>query len=82
MIATVFRWPGMQAAVPIPFQKCMRNLEPGFEVDVLASQIYLLSANVSKKHAHVNNGFAFTGLTFLLFMISGLNYLILTPGVL
>lgn len=63
------------------FEKRMRNLEPGFEVDALASQIYLLSKNVRAKHSHVNFGFAFSALTFLLFMVSGLSYLVSLTGV-
>jgi len=59
------------------FEKRVHHLEQGFEVDALASQIYLLSANVSKKHTHVNFGFAFGALTFLLFVLSGVSYLII-----
>jgi hypothetical protein len=57
------------------FEKRMRNLETGFEVDAMTSAIYELSANVSKKHLHVNFGFAFAALTFLLFVASWLSYL-------
>lgn len=58
------------------FEKRMREMEPGFEIDVMASQIYVLSANVSKKHSHVNRGFSYAALTFLLFVLSGLSTLI------
>jgi hypothetical protein len=55
------------------FERRMRTVTPAFEVDALASQIYLLSANVSKKHRHVNYGFAFAVVTLLLFLMSGVS---------
>ncbi len=58
------------------FEKKMQALERTFEVDAMSSQIYELSVRVTKKHHHVNYGFSFAAITFLLFLASGVSLLI------
>jgi len=56
------------------FEKRMRSLEPEFEVDAMASQIFLLSGNVAKKHRHINYSFSFAAITLLLFLASAMSF--------
>jgi hypothetical protein len=52
------------------------NVTKEFEVRVLASQIYELSRNVSRKHFWINLGFTFAGTSLVLFVAAIVSYLI------
>lgn len=57
------------------FQERLRTTDIAFHTDALASQAFLLSGRVYRKHMLVNAGFVFTGASFLLFLASGISYL-------
>ena len=63
------------------FEKKMRNLEPTFEIDAMASQIYYLSKNVREKHKYVNFGFVFTVITMVFFLASAATFLLYQQGI-
>lgn len=52
------------------FSKRMKEISPVFEIEALASQVFILSGNVRKKHRYVNYSFVFAGATLLFFALS------------
>ena len=56
------------------FQEQLKTVDKEFEVEALASQIYLLSKRVTTKHKAINYGFAFAGATLLFFLAAGMSY--------
>ena len=57
------------------FQERMLWVNREFEIRALASQISILSANVSKKHRCVNWGFVLVGISLILSLLAGICYL-------
>ena len=54
----------------------LKAINGSFEIEALASQIQILSRNVQKKHRAVNAGFVLAATTLILFLFSGLSYLV------
>jgi hypothetical protein len=57
------------------FQATLESTEEGFELKVLAEEIYILSRNVRKKHLAVNIGFGFAALSSIFFVMAAVSYL-------
>jgi hypothetical protein len=60
---------------PEKFQRQLSKVDPGFEIEALASQIYLLSKRVYAKHLLINYGFASVGGALIFFLLGGISYL-------
>jgi len=58
------------------FRTTLAAVDASFEIDVLASRITALSANVRRKHLAANIGFALAALTLMLFAASALTYVV------
>jgi hypothetical protein len=65
---------------PQQFRRRVESVGSDFEVQALAAQISELSQNVSRKHFWVNCGFVLTGLSLILFLASGVSYLLRVQG--
>lgn len=57
------------------FQEQLKTIDKEFEVEALASQIYLLSKRVTTKHKAINYGFVFAGATLVFFLAVGTSYM-------
>ncbi len=57
------------------FQEQLETIDIPFQIKALASQSFLLSERVYRKHVLVNAGFILVGVSLLLFLASGVNYL-------
>ena len=57
------------------FQEQVGTTDIPFQVKALASQTYLLSKRVYRKHVLVNAGFVLAGASLIFFLASGVSYL-------
>lgn len=58
------------------FQKQLETTDAAFQIRALGSQAYLLSKRVYRKHVLVNAGFVLAGASLILFLASGITYLV------
>jgi hypothetical protein len=58
------------------FQDQIITIDTPFQIRALASQSFLLSKRVYRKHVLANAGFVLVGISFLLFLASGVNYMV------
>jgi hypothetical protein len=58
------------------FQTQLEGVDAQFHIRALGSQAYLLSKRVYRKHVFVNAGFVLAGASFILFLASGISYLV------
>lgn len=58
------------------FHTSLEAVNGSVEIEVLASQIQILSKNVRKKHRYVNAGFVLAATTLFFFFAAGLSYLV------
>jgi hypothetical protein len=58
------------------FQEQLAATDASFHIRALGSQAYLLSKRVYLKHVLVNAGFMLAGASFILFLASGISYLL------
>jgi hypothetical protein len=56
-------------------------VDAAFEIEVLASQVLILSGTVRKKHRAANVGFSLAAATLILFFLAGISYLLEAPHV-
>jgi hypothetical protein len=59
------------------FMNAIAVFTPQDEIQALASQIYVVSDNVRKKHIWVNSAFFFTGLSLVLLLALAVDYVVL-----
>jgi hypothetical protein len=57
------------------FKRALTTVDPEGELRTLGSQIHILSANVTHKHAWVNRAFFFSGLALVSLLVFGTDYL-------
>jgi hypothetical protein len=58
------------------FQRQLETTDTSFHIRALGSQAYLLSKRVYMKHVLVNAGFVLAGASLILFLASGVSYLV------
>jgi hypothetical protein len=58
------------------FQRQPETTDASFHIKALGSQAYLLSKRVYRKHVLVNAGFVLAGASLILFLASGVSYLV------
>lgn len=58
-----------------PFRTTLESVDESFEMKAMASQIWILSGHVHKKHLAVNVGFVLAATTLILFLLAGLSHL-------
>ena len=58
------------------FQEQLETTDTSFQIKALGSQAYLLSKRVYHKHVLVNAGFVMAGASLILFLASGISYLV------
>jgi hypothetical protein len=58
------------------FQEQLAATDALFQIRAVGSQAYLLSKRVYRKHVLVNAGFMLAGASFILFLASGISYLL------
>jgi hypothetical protein len=58
------------------FAERLQRLTTFDEVEALASETWLLSRNVGRKHKWVNRGFLLTAITFVMFLSAGTSYVV------
>jgi hypothetical protein len=58
------------------FQEQLGTTDAAFHIKAFASQAYLLSKRVYAKHMWVNAGFVLAGVSLILFLASGVSYLV------
>jgi len=65
----------MVAALDVAaFRRTLEQMDSPREVAAMASQIYILSGNVQRKHRAANLGFLFAAATLILFLAAGISY--------
>ena len=58
------------------FQERLEQVDEEFHIRAVGSQAYLLAKRVYRKHVLVNAGFVLAGASLILFMASGISYLV------
>jgi hypothetical protein len=58
------------------FQERLEQVDEAFHIRAVGSQAYLLSKRVYPKHVLVNAGFMLAGASLILFMASGISYVV------
>lgn len=58
------------------YQRLLLSADKRFEIEALGPDIHTIASNVVKKHRLVDVGFLLTGISLLLFLATGISYLV------